>query len=63
MFFILFIYLLCDRDWETVSEKNQNAVVVSHLNESTKAIFGMVRNFYDNLPNPAVTPDLKESMK
>ena len=46
--------------WKTVSAQNQNAVVVSHLNESTKAIFGMVRNFYDNLPNPLVTPELKE---
>ena len=47
--------------WKTVSAQNQNAVVVSHLNESTKAIFGMVRNFYDNLPHPLVTPDLKRS--
>ena len=47
--------------WKTVSAQNQNAVVVSHLNESTKAIFGMVRNFYENLPHPLVTPDLKES--
>ena len=47
--------------WKTVSAQNQNAVVVSHLNESTKAIFGMVKNFYDNLPHPIVTPDLKES--
>ena len=39
--------------WKTVTEQNQNAVVVSHLNESTKAIFGMVRNFYDNLPHPS----------
>ena len=37
--------------WKTVSAQNQNAVVVSHLNESTKAIFSMVRNFYDNLNN------------
>jgi hypothetical protein len=34
--------------WKTVTAQNQNAVVVSHLNESTKAIFSMVRNFYDN---------------
>ena len=47
--------------WKTVSAQNQNAVVVSHLNESTKAIFSMVRNFYDNLPHPVVTPELKES--
>tara|TARA_R100001460_G_scaffold10279_2_gene24354 strand:+ start:389 stop:1966 length:1578 start_codon:yes stop_codon:yes gene_type:complete len=47
--------------WKTVSAQNQNAVVVSHLNESTKAIFGMVRYFYDNLPHPLVKPDLKES--
>ena len=47
--------------WHTVSKQNQNAVVVSHLNDSTKAIFGMVRNFYDNLPHPLVKPDLKES--
>ena len=47
--------------WKTVSAQNQNAVVVSHLNESTKAIFSMVRNFYDNLPHPLVTPELKES--
>ena len=45
--------------WKTVSAQNQNAVVVSHLNESTKAIFGMVRYFYDNLPHPLVKPDLK----
>ena len=47
--------------WKTVTKQNQNAVVVSHLNESTKAIFSMVRNFYDNLPHPVVTPELKES--
>ena len=47
--------------WRTVTKQNQNAVVVSHLNESTKAIFSMVRNFYDNLPHPVVTPELKES--
>ena len=47
--------------WKTNTEQNQNAVVVSHLNESTKAIFSMVKNFYDNLPHPVVTPELKES--
>jgi hypothetical protein len=47
--------------WKTVSAQNQNAVVVSHLNESTKAIFNIVKNFYENLPHPIVTPELKES--
>ena len=47
--------------WKTVTKKNQNAVVISHLTDSTKAIFGMVRNFYDNLPHPLVKPELKES--
>jgi len=46
--------------WKTTTNENQNAVVVSHLNESTKAIFGMVRNFYDNLPHALVTPEIKE---
>ena len=47
--------------WKTVTAKNQNAVVVSHLNESTKAIFNIVKNFYENLPHPLVKPELKES--
>lgn len=47
--------------WKTATNQNLNAVVVSHLNESTKAIFNMVKNFYDNLPHPLVTPELKES--
>ncbi len=47
--------------WKTATNQNLNAVVVSHLNESTKAIFSMVRNYYDNLPHPLVTPELKES--
>ena len=47
--------------WKTATNENLNAVVVSHLNESTKAIFNMVKNFYDNLPHPMVTPELKES--
>ena len=47
--------------WQTATKQNQNAVVVSHLAESTKAIFNMVRMYYDNLPHPIVQPDLKES--
>ena len=36
--------------WRAVTTKNANAVVISHLNSSSKAIFEMIRHFYDHIP-------------
>ena len=47
--------------WKVTQNRNANAFVLSHLAESTNAIFNMVRYFYDNLPHPAFKPPLSSS--
>lgn len=47
--------------WKVTKTKNANAFVLSHLAESTTAIFRMVRFYYDNLPHPIFKPPLKSS--
>ena len=42
--------------WKVTQNRNANAFVLSHLAESTNAIFNMVRYFYDNIPHPAFKP-------
>ena len=44
--------------WKVTQNRNANAFVLSHLAESTNAIFNMVRYFYDNVPHPAFKPPL-----
>jgi hypothetical protein len=44
--------------WRITQSKNANAFVLSHLAESTNAIFNMVKFFYDNVPHPAFKPAL-----
>ena len=43
--------------WRAVTTKNANAVVISHLNSSSKAIFEMIRHFYDHIPHQAFKPE------
>ena len=45
--------------WRITQNKNANAFVLSHLAESTNAIFNMVKFFYDNIPHPAFKPGLE----
>jgi len=47
--------------WKTTKTKNANAFVLSHLAESTTAIFRMVRFFYDNASHPIFKPPLASS--
>ena len=47
--------------WKTTKTKNANAFVLSHLAESTTAIFRMVRFFYDNVTHPVFAPPLSSS--
>lgn len=47
--------------WKTTKTKNANAFVLSHLAESTTAIFRMVRFFYDNAAHPIFRPPLSSS--
>lgn len=47
--------------WKTTKTKNANAFVLSHLAESTTAIFRMVRFFYDNAAHPIFKPPLATS--
>lgn len=47
--------------WKVTQTRNANAFVLSHLAESTTAIFNMVRYFYENIPHPAFKPDLQSS--
>ena len=47
--------------WKTTKTKNANAFVLSHLAESTTAIFRMVRYFYDNAAHPIFKPPLATS--
>ena len=47
--------------WKTTKTKNANAFVLSHLAESTSAIFRMVKFFYDNAAHPIFKPVLKSS--
>lgn len=42
--------------WRVTSRTNANAFVLSHLEESTHAIFEMAERFYDNIPHPAFRP-------
>ena len=44
--------------WKVTQSRNANAFVLSHLAESTNAIFNMVRFFYENIPHPAFRPPL-----
>tara|TARA_R100000655_G_scaffold77237_1_gene116281 strand:- start:561 stop:1937 length:1377 start_codon:yes stop_codon:yes gene_type:complete len=44
--------------WKVTQSRNANAFVLSHLAESTNAIFNMVRFFYENIPHPAFKPPL-----
>ena len=44
--------------WKVTQNRNANAFVLSHLAESTNAIFNMVKYFYDNVPHPAFKPPL-----
>ena len=44
--------------WKVTQNRNANAFVLSHLAESTNAIFNMVKFFYDNVPHPAFKPPL-----
>ena len=44
--------------WKVTQNRNANAFVLSHLAESTNAIFNMVRHFYENVPHPAFKPPL-----
>ena len=45
--------------WKVTQNRNANAFVLSHLAESTNAIFNMVKYFYDNTPHPAFKPPLQ----
>lgn len=45
--------------WLTTKTPNCSTFVLSHLQESTSAIFRMVTTFYDNLPDPAFKPPLQ----
>ena len=47
--------------WKVTKTKNATAFVLSHLAESTTAIFRMVRFYYDNCPHPIFRPPLKSS--
>lgn len=47
--------------WKTTKTKNANAFVLSHLAESTTAIFRMVKFFYDNAAHPIFKPPLASS--
>jgi len=42
--------------WRVTSRTHANAFVLSHLEESTAAIFEMAERFYDNIPHPAFRP-------
>ena len=42
--------------WRVTSRTHANAFVLSHLEESTGAIFEMAERFYDNIPHPAFKP-------
>ena len=44
--------------WKITQTRNANAFVLSHLAESTNAIFNMVRQFYDHVPHEAFKPKL-----
>jgi len=44
--------------WRITQTRNANAFVLSHLAESTNAIFNMVRTFYDHVPHKAFKPNL-----
>ena len=44
--------------WKVTQNRNANAFVLSHLAESTNAIFNMVKYFYDQVPHPAFKPPL-----
>ena len=44
--------------WKVTQNRNANAFVLSHLAESTNAIFNMVKYFYDNVPHAAFAPPL-----
>ncbi len=44
--------------WKITQTRNANAFVLSHLAESTNAIFNMVRSFYDQVPHKAFKPTL-----
>ena len=43
--------------WRSVTNKNANAVVISHLNSSSRAIFEMISHFYEHIPHQAFKPD------
>lgn len=47
--------------WKVTKTKNANAFVLSHLAESTTAIFRMVRSFYDNAAHSVFKPPLSTS--
>lgn len=44
--------------WLTTKTPNCSTFVLSHLQESTSAIFRMVTTFYENVPDPAFKPEL-----
>lgn len=48
--------------WWVSQRKAQKAMVVTHLAESTKALFDMTRRFYDNTP-PGLKPSTKYSSR
>lgn len=45
--------------WLTTKTPNCSTFVLSHLQESTSAIFRMVTTFYENLPDPVFKPELQ----
>lgn len=45
--------------WKTTGYRNKSAFVLSHMQDSTSAIFNMVEGFYNNIPHPGFKPPIK----